>query len=273
MNHVPDKLSAHIPALGRLGPLAVAVSALAMLSMGLLAWSHHGWASLQERAHEADTLLTATQYESRQSVWLTEEKLHGHSDISEATALAPMQTAIKAERQWAQNAVPELRPALDKLGTALGHLAYVQEQRLKHPSQVDSARLRTAQAQVEQAVQAASTQWAKHLDRVTHDQHQLVLVNVGLVGGLSLLLLIAMARAYRQREQSAQALVAREAQLEAFAQALPDLAFILDREGHYISVFGNNLALLGRNRNDLIGRPLTDFFSKEKSALFLRVLR
>ncbi|HET6786505.1 MAG TPA: PAS domain S-box protein, partial [Aquabacterium sp.] len=82
-----------------------------------------------------------------------------------------------------------------------------------------------------------------------------------------------MARAYRQREQSAQALVAREAQLEAFAQALPDLAFILDREGHYVSVFGNNLALLGRNRNDLIGRPLTDFFSKEKSALFLRVLR
>lgn len=273
MNHVPDKLSAHIPALGRLGPLAVAVSALAMLSMGLLAWSHHGWASLQERAHEADTLLTATRYESRQGVWLAEEKLRGNMHLTEAAVLAPMQTAIKAERRWAQSAVPELRPALDKLGTALGHLAYIQEQRLKHPTQVDGARLMAAQDQVEQAVQSASTQWAQHLDQVTNDQHRLVMINVGLVGGLSLLLLAAMARAYRQREQSAQALVAREAQLEAFAQALPDLAFILDREGRYVSVFGNNLALLGRNRNDLIGRPLTDFFSKDKSALFLRVLR
>ncbi len=273
MTPVHDKLTAHIPALGRLGPLAVAVSALAALSMGLLAWSHHGWAALQERAHAADTLLTTTRYESRQGVWLAEQKLQGRKDIGEATALAPMQAAVKAERQWAQTAAPEMRPALDKLGSALGHLAYLQQQRLHHPTQVDSARLMAAQDQVEQAVQAAASQWAEQLDRVTEDQHQLVLVNVGLVGGLSLVLLIMMARAYRQREQSAKTLMAREAQLEAFAQALPDLAFMLDREGRYISIFGNNLALLGRNRKDLIGRPLSEFFSKDKSALFMRVLR
>ncbi|MGE5451793.1 MAG: EAL domain-containing protein [Acidobacteriota bacterium] len=273
MTPVHDKLTAHIPALGRLGPLAVAVSALAALSMGLLAWSHHGWAALQERAHAADTLLTTTRYESRQAVWLTEQKLQGRKDISESNAQASMQAAIKAERQWAQTAAPEMRPALDKLGAALGHLAYLQEQRLRRPGQIDSVRLMAAQDQVEQAVQAAATQWAQQLDRVTEDQHQLVLVNVGLVGGLSLVLLVLMARAYRQREQSAQALVAREAQLEAFAQALPDLAFMLDRDGRYISIFGNNLALLGRNPADLIGRPLSEFFSKDKSALFMRVLR
>src|SRR5574343_50109 len=116
MTPVQDKLTAHIPALGRLGPLAVAVSALAALSMGLLAWSHHGWASLQERAHEADTLLTTTRYESRQGVWLVEQKLAGRRDISNDAALAPMQAAVKAERLWAQSAVPKMRPSLDKLG-------------------------------------------------------------------------------------------------------------------------------------------------------------
>ncbi|MDE2433393.1 MAG: EAL domain-containing protein [Burkholderiales bacterium] len=273
MTPVHDKLTDHIPALGRLGPLAVAVSALAALSMGLLAWSHHGWAALQERAHEADTLLTTTRYESRQGVWLVEQKLQGRKDIGDAAVLAPMQAAVNAERRWAQTAVPELRPALDRLGLTLGHLAYLQDQRLHHPRQVEGARLQAAQDQVEQSVQAAATQWAQHLEQATEDQHQLVLVNVGLIGGLSLILLVLMARAYRQREQSAKELVAREAQLEAFAQALPDLAFMLDRDGRYVDIFGSNLALLGRNREDLIGRPLTDFFSKEKSALFMRVLR
>ncbi|MDE2000205.1 MAG: hypothetical protein KGI52_14905, partial [Burkholderiales bacterium] len=124
MTPVHDKLTDHIPALGRLGPLAVAVSALAALSMGLLAWSHHGWAALQERAHEADTLLTTTRYESRQGVWLVEQKLQGRKDIGDAAVLAPMQAAVNAERRWAQTAVPELRPALDRLGLTLGHLAY-----------------------------------------------------------------------------------------------------------------------------------------------------
>lgn len=273
MTPVQDKLTARTPALGRLGPLAVAVSALAALSMGLLAWSHHGWASLQERAHEADTLLTTTRYESRQGVWLVEQKLVGRKDISHDAALVPMQAAVKAERAWAQSAVPKMRPALDKLGVALGHLAYLQEQRLLHPQQVNAPRLQAAQDQVEQAVQAAATEWASHLKQATDDQHRLVLINVGLIGGLSVVLLLLMARAYRLREQSDKALVAREEQLQAFAQALPDLAFMLDGQGRYLDIFGNNLALLGRNPEDLLGRPLTDFFSKEKGALFMRVLR
>lgn len=272
MTPVHDKLSAHIPALGRLGPLALAVGALAALSMGLLAWSHHGWSALQERTHTAESLLNTARFESRQGVWLTEQRLAGRSNVSVSAAQDPIREAIRAGRQWTQSAPTSLKPSLEKLSLALAHLAYLQDERLKHPDKVDASRLAAAQDQVEQAAVAAEAQWAQHLKQANQDQHQLVWMNVGVIGGLSALLLIMIARAYRQREQSRLDLEAREAQLDAFAQALPDLAFILDREGRYVSVFGNNLALLGRNRDDLVGRHIKDFFSQEKSALFMRVL-
>ena len=59
-----------MPALGRFGPVALSVGALAAVSMGLIAWSHLGWNRLQQQAHAFDTHLSAARFETRQAQWL-----------------------------------------------------------------------------------------------------------------------------------------------------------------------------------------------------------
>ena len=251
------------PALGRFGPLALSVAAIAAISMGLIAWSHVGWNRLQQRAHAFDTRLLEARQESRHTRWL--HTLSSAATIPADSLAAPLHRADVALLGLQAQAPEVTLAALQKAREALQHAAQVAQQNAKAlPAQLQA---------VDQSLDQATTQWEIALDQATRDQHRLDRINVALVGGLTLLLLGLMARAHRQRELAIRNLGTREAQLTAFAEALPDLAFRMDSEGHYLDIYGNNLPLLGRPIDELIGRRLHDLFPKEMAERFLGVLR
>ncbi len=262
-----------VPALGRFGPIAVSVAAVAAVSMGLIAWSHIGWHQLQQRAHVFDTLLSETQFQVRQSQALAEQRVLGQTDISDSMVDAPAGKAQATVRQLREQAPPSLDPALAQLQTRIDQARQTLRQRLQAPASTDAVRLQHALAEVDDAAKVAARTWAAELNEETEAQHRLDKINMGLVGGMTLLLLTLMGRAHKQREQAAGALRAREAQLRAFAEVLPDLAFHMDAQGHYLDIYGSNLPLLGRPREALIGLGLKDMFPEELAARFMGVLQ
>ena len=251
------------PALGRFGPLAFSVAAIAAISMGLIAWSHVGWNRLQQRAHAFDTRLLEARQEARHTRWL--HTLSSAASVPADSLAAPLQRAENVLLSLKDQAPEATRPALLRAREALQQAAAV----ALHDPKALTAALQT----VDQSLDQATTQWEVALDQATRDQHRLDRINVALVGGLTLLLLGLMARAHRQRELAIRNLGTREAQLTAFAQALPDLAFRMDSEGHYLDIYGNNLPLLGRPIDELIGRRLHDLFPRDMAERFLGVLR
>ncbi len=250
------------PALGRFGPLAFSVAAIAAISMGLIAWSHVGWNRLQQRAHAFDTRLLEARQEARHTRWL-------HT-LSSATAI-PLDS-LTAPLHRAESVLVGLQDQAPEITQQPLHRARESLQRAASVAHDPKALLAALQV-VDQTLDHTTTQWEVALDQATRDQHRLDRLNVGLVGGLTLLLLTLMARAHRQREQAIRKLGTREAQLTAFAEALPDLAFRMDSQGHYLDIYGNNLPLLGRPVDELIGRRLHDLFPWEMAERFLGVLR
>jgi len=250
------------PALGRFGPLAFSVAAIAAISMGLIAWSHVGWNRLQQSAHAFDTRLLEARQEAHHTRWL--HTLSSATTIPVDALTSPLHRA-ESVLVGLQDQAPE---------TTLRALQRAQEA-LKQAASVahDAKALPAALQLVDQSLDQATTQWEVALDQATRDQRRLDRFNVGLVGGLTLLLLGLMARAHRQRELAMRSLSTREAQLTAFAAALPDLAFRMDSQGHYLDIYGNNLPLLGRPIDELIGRRLHDLFPWEMAERFLGVLR
>lgn len=62
----------------------------------------------------------------------------------------------------------------------------------------------------------------------------------------------------------------QHALLEAFTQAMPELAFILDEDGRYIEIFGNNSQLLSQKKERLIGKKLTKVLPRGVSEIIMR---
>jgi len=250
-----------VPALGRFGPTAVCVAALAAVSMGLIAWSHIGWHQLQQRAHVFDTLLSQTQFQAHQSQWLAEQRALGQAEVSATMVDEP-----------AAKAPPSLTPPLQALMEELVRSRSALDQRLQQPNATHAAQLNAALRAVDAAARDVAQRWTTELERETEAQHKLDKINMALVGGITLLLLTLMARAHKQREQATNALRTREAQLRAFAEVLPDLAFRMDAQGRYLDIYGSNIPLLGRPAETLIGLSLQGFFPADMAARFMGVL-
>jgi PAS domain S-box-containing protein len=66
-----------------------------------------------------------------------------------------------------------------------------------------------------------------------------------------------------------------EARLRAFAEAVPDLTLILDRDGRYVDILGRPEArgLLYAPREQMIGRKMHDVLPRAAADLFLSVIR
>ncbi len=261
-----------VPVLGRFGPVAVSVATVAAISMGLIAWSHIGWHKLQQRAHVFDTLLSEAQFQVRQSQWLAEQRVLGQADISIDMVDKPAALAQATVRQLHGVAPAALDSPLQRLLDRIDRTRLALTQRLHAPATLNAAQLQQVLTEVDDAARQAAQSWATELDKETKAQHRLDKINMGLVGGMTLLLLTLMARAHRQREQAARALKAREAQLSAFAEVLPDLAFRVDAQGRYLDIYGSNLPLLGRPPEALIGLGIKDLFPHDMAARFTGVL-
>lgn len=77
-----------------------------------------------------------------------------------------------------------------------------------------------------------------------------------------------------QRKKTEDALIRSEGMLRAFTDSLPDIAFILDKDGLYVKVFTIPLTqkLVYDKPENLLGKHLHDVLPKEKADLFLSVV-
>ncbi len=69
------------------------------------------------------------------------------------------------------------------------------------------------------------------------------------------------------------ALQKRESLVEAFIDTISDLTIIFNEDGDYLEILSSDESLLSRQREDLLGNNIQNFFPKEKAEKFKQVIR
>jgi len=118
-------------------PMAVCVGIVALVSIGLIAWSHIGWHRLQVRAHDVDNLLHEAQQQARQSQWMVEQRVVGNSDPDgSASHLSGGARAAAAAQQLLSMGQPALEAPLHNLQGRLAKAATALELRWREPDAI-----------------------------------------------------------------------------------------------------------------------------------------
>ncbi len=257
---------------GWLGFAATGVLILAASSLGLMTWSHLGWEALQTRGQRVDQLLSNVQIQARQNQVNAERRLSGEADISPqvieqqclkvAEAIRELRTLVPASMQDNMKALED-KATLTRL---------TQAALLDIPARGHVEDLHMALANFEYAATQVQQQWSAAFDAQVRAQRHWDQAGMLAVGSLTVLLMFIITRTRRKHKLTVAALRTREAQLRAFADALPDLAFHFDAQGRYLDIYGNNLKLLGRPPEELIGRALTDVFPESMAKQLLDTL-
>lgn len=66
---------------------------------------------------------------------------------------------------------------------------------------------------------------------------------------------------------------AGNARLRSFSQVIPDIAFVLSRDGLYVEIYGSDEALLYANAEELIGKNISDVLPEESAQFILDVIK
>ena len=252
-------LVAQPSALSRLGASVFGMAVLALLCAGWLWWSQTRRLDLDQQALD---------FEARM------QGLH-------AVARAPAASAAPQVGELLQQMQGQLLGT--KPGDTLGDrstLARQGDAGLSQAAQVlGRARLAVLQRplsnwpQIEPALQTAHGLWLQALARQRQHQQRMNGVGLALFGVASLALLWRMRRAQQATQALVAQLQAQEAELSAFAQALPDLAFRLDAQGRCLAVYGRHLPLLGPPAASLLGRTVEEVFPRDMARRFEAVIR
>lgn len=265
--------------------MGLAVVLVALVSIGLMRWSHHGWSSLQSGGYtlQHQTARIQTQLLALQSneSWSPAQRLTALREALNTTAnlaVGGTNDAWLSEGPHTIQLVDQLRQLNQQLGSAhetlrLDMLHDKGDKGDEGGATDQHARLTQLLAPSNDTMARVQQHLPPALAEASAHQHQVDLLNMALVGVMGAGVLGLLAWGHRQRRLALQALEAREAELRAFANALPDLAFLLDRNGRYLEVFGSNSPLLGRPREQVVGRLLTDFFPAETAQVFLNTVR
>ena len=272
----------------RFAPVVLGVGLVAAVSMALMAWSHHNWQTLQQQsmagqqqvAHAQSLLLQAELMAARMGA------TNGPPTLTPQRALGPIDEAIAAAQKNARRTHPTIwgllpqpastadvsdmwPPVSEQLLTLRGQLGKLYAQ--QPPEGL--LQVREALAPVQQSLARIEGALQQARQSTALQQQRVDWLNMALVGLMTVAVIALLSRSHRAQREAAQALQAREAELRAFASSLPDVAFLMDHEGRYVDVFGNNSPLVGRPREALLGRPLTDFFPPDAAQLFMGVIR
>ena len=182
--------------MGRFGPVAACLAALAVVSMGLIAWSHLGWRTIQERSHAFDAQLSSIQFRLHRSQWLVEEALRQPDTATQEAIVHPLDEARVLASRLAMEDSPLMQPSLTQWMAQL-HLAEAAVlQRLRRPQEVHEATVRQALSGLDLASVGVTQAWQQELELARLHQSRLDKINMALVGGLTLVLLCAMWLAY-----------------------------------------------------------------------------
>jgi diguanylate cyclase (GGDEF)-like protein/PAS domain S-box-containing protein len=262
----PDKARTRTPA-RLLGVIAL----FGVLCLCLIAWTDLRWR----------TTLTDT---SRPAQLIDQIRLHLRAAEIQAERLRHADAgnsvfAIDAELDNAVQSSTELRMLVQALHLG-GDLSvrlsqtvevYVRQidrtrlalrDRVADPSGSPATALRALQLDIDRTVMTLEQLAEEMRCERLQQQRVLSMATLVLIALGTLALMVAQQRHAHQRDRALADLARSEAHLRAFAEAMPDVSFVLDRQGTYLEVYGQSDKLAAPAQT-LIGRRHHEFLSTE----------
>jgi diguanylate cyclase (GGDEF)-like protein/PAS domain S-box-containing protein len=268
-------------------PVILLLALFICSGLALVAWSHQHWETVQ-----GDAVVPLDQLAQMRrltlDIELTAEQLRdGEVSIEPAQLLAATQRARQALSNLrggsgqlgalTSHRVPrgELAAAISEYSAAFEEFS-TKIQQFAVPVTVDNDRaldVRALQSPLDAAATQVEAQLLKEIESQRQTQYRLSITVLVSVGGISLVFLWLLTRLEHRRQRAFAELAESEAHLKAFAAAVPDLSFVLDRTGYYRGVYSSTSNLLAAPQQSLIGRSMLDVLPAEDAEAFLAVIQ
>jgi len=263
--------------------LLVATVVMVLLVLGMMSWSALRWdATLRESVVPLDRLAL-----SRQSViqaeLFAERVLAGDPSSSPELVLGNLERAVHAGRDLASGRVrlagmsdrhpasPELKAAVAEYLEVLQTMSERVKSRIASPGQVSGLDLRALHGPFASSAMRVEVALLQEMEARRQFQRELDRINLFLVCGLAIGFIWFRYRAEKQRLNALNDVLAGKERLRAFADALPEVAFLLDAQGRHLEVFGSGKVVAGR-RERVVGMGLHELYPPEQAEAFAGVI-
>ena len=239
-----------------------ALALFGMLCLGLLGWSHQLWNETLTDATLPGSTLAQMRLNLSQARTHAEHDLHEgeHGDLSRVDAelenarLGGLQLVAQVERiQTTPAHADRLRrlargfvDSIDGIRDTLRHRALTPDDRSRVALDLQQGRIDSAVREMEAIIETIRQERLRRQARLGMGMAALIGLGVGL-------LLLLHHRQSHLRQALLEALQQRERHMQAFAEAVPDLSFVLDAEGRYIEIYGIRDRLVA-TREQLLGQ-------------------
>ena len=267
--------------------LPFVLAAFFILCITLLWWSHQRSQALVDQMLSPMDQLAQVRTHVLEAEVLSERWLAGDTATSPEQVLARLDTAAAVARELAEGRAAWVglqhvhRRADDNLQQrAQDYRAAIESVRsLLRDRLVPTAMpgrlgdVRRAHGELQVASMAVESALMSDLQQRRRDQHWLDAANIALLLGGALGLFAWLAAAERERLAAVRALADSESRVRAFAEATPEVSFLLDETGLFEEVFASVPSLLALPRQEVVGRRIADLFPPDRTDEFMGVIR
>ncbi|PXW95004.1 PAS domain S-box-containing protein/diguanylate cyclase (GGDEF)-like protein [Sphaerotilus hippei] len=259
------------------------LSVLLVACVVLMAWSHLRWNTTLEQHTAPASALQRARIVLMQAA-LTAERLH----MNDASASLPLMmaqldsarlTGQDLQRMlgehtlwWDSRVNAQTLASARAFNEAMQQLRQAAQDRIRAHEGAAAIDMQQAQNQVDTAARQLELALQQRLQTERLQQLLLTSAMLTMLAVLGLCLIALMHHQGRLRQASLARLIESEARLRAFAASIPDLSFVLDRQGTYLDVFGDE-SKLAQPREQLIGRRLDEVFPPDLAHQFLAAIR
>ncbi|NMG63620.1 EAL domain-containing protein [Azoarcus indigens] len=263
--------------------LLTATVVMVLVVLGMMSWSAMRWdATLRESVVPLDRLALSRQAVIQAELF-AERVLAGDPASSPELVLGNLERAVHAGRDLASGqarlagmsarhpASPELRAAVADYLAVLQTMAERVKSRIASPEQVSGLDLRALHGPFASSAMRVEVALLQEMEARRQFQRELDRINLFLVCALAIGFIWLGYRAELLRLRALHDVLAGKERLRAFADALPEMAFLLDAEGRYLEVFGSGRVLAGGGER-LTGMRLQELYPPEQAAAFAGVI-
>lgn len=264
--------------------ILVALALLIVASMVMMVRSNYRWdLTLREGLIVLDRLSESRRAATAAELHV-ERLLSGDASSTQDLVMANLARAQEASRSllegsgqlagFTMHGAPTLssRDAAAAYAAELEKLGDAIRSRMSKPATTTGLELRLHYRAVEEAAAALESVLLGAVATQRKVLHRLDALNIALIGLLTLFLYYILARTERLRACALEELVASESRLRAFVSGMPGVSFLLDAEGRYLGVFGNDKDLLLEPADAIMRRRITDVLPADAAEGCLRII-
>lgn len=251
------------------------ISLLAIVVIALMTWSHLRWDAASRQSLGLLDNLNQSRLASRDAELATIRALAAGIAIDESFVIASLSRArlfvramLRGEGRLSGIRVhrvpaPELDKALLTYEQELLAAEDLARDRMKMPLHVLESDIRASAVRVDAAAIRVESTLLRMLDRERNQQRLLDGLNILITGLLSLGSLVLLLRSENRNANAFLQIHDREARLRAITAAMPGTSFVIDAQGRYEEIFGQNAPSNDTDKHQHIGRCLHDVMPTE----------